>query len=266
MAVYLLLDSILLFIRILGLGISFDFYLKSKESRFIYSCIGWFSWVLSSCISFFSEQKELTPVYDILLLSSSIFLAVGSLLIVTGVVLYFLHISFRFILAICGFAILTPSTAFILVGFELSSLIALIITSCVTFSLLGSGIYQRSNLRSLIGSSMILFYVSAALAVIYAVTRIFLTLPIELDYFFSVMITLLFLLLLIHLENSLSIILKDQLKDRFSHDLGNILQTIVVAESIKRDKLSPGDLKRIDEMLKSKWEDAAKLIKEIRGL
>ena len=266
MADYLLLDSILLFIRFLGLGISFDFYLKSKESRFIYSCTGWFFWVLSSGIQLFIEPKDQSAIFEVLNLSSIILITIGSLLIATGIVMYFLHIHFKIILTVCGFSIITPSIAFWLVSIELSSLILLLLSSFVAFSLLGSGIYQRKDLYSQIGSSVIFFYISAVITVIYALISLLFIFPADIDYFFSIAITLLFLLLLIHLENSLSIILKDQLKDRFSHELGNILQTIVVAEAIKRDELSPGDLERIDEMLRTKWQDAAILIKEIRGL
>ena len=80
-------------------------------------------------------------------------------------------------------------------------------------------------------------------------------------YFFTIGITILLAVLTIHLENSLSYNHKFQLKDRYSLDLGNIMQIILNTV----ETFLPSD-DPVSVQLIKKCTEAGNLIKEIREL
>jgi len=60
---------------------------------------------------------------------------------------------------------------------------------------------------------------------------------------------------------------KNTLKDKYSHDLGNILHSISITyELIKNKKISENELKELYDLLKNKIREASDLVKEIRKL
>lgn len=60
---------------------------------------------------------------------------------------------------------------------------------------------------------------------------------------------------------------KNELKDKYSHDLGNILHTISITyEFIKLKKYSDNELSDLDNLIKDKMSEASDLVKFIRGL
>ncbi len=81
-------------------------------------------------------------------------------------------------------------------------------------------------------------------------------------YFFAIGITLLISMLIVHLEQSISYLQKAQLRDIYSHDLGNIMQIILnnieAIDSIDEKNQPNADL------IKSKCIEAGDLITEIR--
>ena len=61
--------------------------------------------------------------------------------------------------------------------------------------------------------------------------------------------------------------IKDTLKDNYSHDLGNILQSISIShELIMNNKTSEKELNNVNHLLKDKIVEASELIEEIRKL
>ena len=83
-------------------------------------------------------------------------------------------------------------------------------------------------------------------------------------YFFAIGITLLITILIIHLEQSISYLHKFQLRDIYSHDLGNIMQIILnnleAIDSIDEKSQPNADL------IKMKCIEAGDLIKGIREI
>jgi len=75
------------------------------------------------------------------------------------------------------------------------------------------------------------------------------------------------LVLLVHLEYSISTRKKFEIKDKYSHNLGNIMQVIYSSSDIiKRiTKLDVNEVEKL-ELIERKCKEAAKLINEIRNI
>ena len=74
-------------------------------------------------------------------------------------------------------------------------------------------------------------------------------------------------ILMIHLENSRSYHSNYQLKDKYSHDLGNIMQVIVSLIPLLQENESIGEERDSTmELLNQKCEEASDMITEIRTL
>ena len=84
---------------------------------------------------------------------------------------------------------------------------------------------------------------------------------------FSIAILVLTVVLLIHLENTRSNLYNYQLKDKYSHDLGNILQVMVSAFHFIEGKEVPAEEReKIMDLLNQKSQEVSELIQEIRNL
>ena len=60
---------------------------------------------------------------------------------------------------------------------------------------------------------------------------------------------------------------KNTLKDKYSHDLGNILHSISITfELMKTMEPSDKELNELEDLLKNKIHEASDLVKEIRKL
>ena len=85
------------------------------------------------------------------------------------------------------------------------------------------------------------------------------------NYFLGILITIIILIHSIHLEYDISKIQKYKLRDKYSHDLGNLIQVIYSATDLTNVN---GDLTKDKtenlEIIQKKCEEAAKLIKEIK--
>jgi hypothetical protein len=87
------------------------------------------------------------------------------------------------------------------------------------------------------------------------------------NYTCAIGVTILIMVFLIHLEFSLSYRHRYQLKDKYSHNVANIIQMIYSTTELvrKTDSLSVEDLSNLDTITQ-KCETASDLIEEIRRL
>ena len=78
---------------------------------------------------------------------------------------------------------------------------------------------------------------------------------------------LFFLIFIIHIEYNYGFILNFRLKDKYSHNLANMLQAILMTSDILEKKLlSTEEEGQFFDLLKEKCKEAAHLIKKIRKL
>jgi hypothetical protein len=90
---------------------------------------------------------------------------------------------------------------------------------------------------------------------------------IVITYVPGIVTTLLLIILLVHLEYSISNREKFDLKDKYSHELGNIMQAIFTTFDLIKTKREPKkEVAELEALLETKLNDASNLIKEIRKL
>jgi len=273
----------LVFIRIIGLGVGIDFLIVSKKKRFRAQVAGWTIWTLGSIfqlISQFTTDSNLIKIMDYLFGTATL---VGAFLISVSIIVYFRHIPVLNIFLI----------TLLLVAFPLIILIFFDLSTAVTFSILGGfliiaflygfGLLEGQNFKQTVGESVKWFYALIIVGTVQMVTFTLFTLgginlsvtssQIE-DLFaltiinsFAIATTVLTVVLLIHLENSRSNLYNFQLKDKYSHDLANIIQIIASAiHLVEKESLSVNDKEESIELLDQKLQEVLELLQEIRTL
>jgi len=267
---------ILTFIRLVGLGVSIDLFMESKHSRYKTLTLGWTLWVITGIIPILSDNLVDVNFSEILLVLNSIFLVVGFLLVTIGIISHFREIPAIASIALTCFIALPPILLYYVDGFDSAISFSSLGFLSVAILLVYSAWLDRKNLRMLLGNSIKWFFgiiifgfiylINGALTVLegysfglYQSNNVFMIVR---YYFFAIGITLLITILIIHLEQSISYLQKFQLRDIYSHDLGNIMQIILnnieAIDSIDEKNQPNADL------IKMKCIEAGDLIKEIR--
>ena len=87
------------------------------------------------------------------------------------------------------------------------------------------------------------------------------------NYFIGIIINIIILIYSIHLEYDISKIQKYNLRDKYSHDLGNLVQVIYSAAILTNvdEDLNKEKTENL-ELIQKKCEEAAKLIKDIKKI
>ncbi|MHA2053535.1 MAG: hypothetical protein ACW99F_08060 [Candidatus Hodarchaeales archaeon] len=273
----------LAFIRIIGLGVGIDFLLVTKKQRFKAQVAGWSIWSLGSICQMatqFTSDPNLIDIFEFIFGTGTL---VGSFLISTSIIVYFHHLPQRNILIATLLLVISP----LIILFSLGLSIA------VTFSILGSflviaflfvyGLIKGQKFKQAVGESVKWFYALILVGIIQMGVYSYFTLEginlsvtssqIE-DLFaltivnsFSIAITVLIVVLLIHLENSRANRYNFQLKDKYSHDLANLIQIIAsTIHLIEKDNLASHEKEDSRQLLDEKLQEVLKLLQEIRTL
>jgi hypothetical protein len=151
-------------------------------------------------------------------------------------------------------------------------------TILITFIL---PLFKIKQFKEFIGKSIRWYYITVGVLISFLPISFFILIQgygyglyftddipfIILNYSIGILTHFLLIVFLIHLEYTISIEQQNQLKDKYSHNLGNIMQVIyssadlykriVKIENIEKDKL---------DLIEKKCKEASKLIKEIRNL
>lgn len=273
---------VLALIRVLGFAVSLQLFLgmkktkQTKQKKLGMITIGWLSWTISGIIRILGNLEVNQIFSELLFLVDNLLLAIGAYYICVGVISYFRFVKTNLVIKLNFFLIGVPIFLFIFVDLSTSLLfinIWLVVSYSTTFFL---GLIERKNLRSYIGNSIIWFYCATVFITLFLFDVIYLSSKNALFdvnqrdvtsslvyYLFSIGITLIVLVLLLHLENSLSTMDKNELKDRFSHDLGNLIQ--IIYSNIEMHETLCEELINV-KLIKQKCKDAGDLINEIRSL
>ncbi|MHA2224548.1 MAG: hypothetical protein ACXAC8_05060 [Candidatus Hodarchaeales archaeon] len=270
-------------IRIIGLGVAFDFYRYKKERRFIAQMLGWGIGILAGIFHFISYLSENQIIIEYFFLFFGIFTGISSLFIAVSIVLYFRSITINQIRILSSILAITPLLFYFGFGLEAAVNISLIFSYIIVGSLYFVGILEIKAFREQVGKSIGWFYGLIAVGILHFIVFLLFnfqginlgtyTAHIENDTVLminnsiSIGILVITAILLIHLENSRSYHFNYELKDKFSHDLGNIMQVIVSLMPLLQNNESIGEERdSAMELLNQKCEEASDLITEIRSL
>lgn len=273
----------LAFIRLIGLGVGLDFLLSRKKRRFRGQVAGWSIWTLASIFQIIAQTSTdifLIEIFDFLFALCTL---VGSFLIAVSIIVYFRPVSIRFIFLFTLLLNFLPLVVYFLFGIETVVNFCIFLSFIIVGGLYLMGIIESTNFKAQVGQSIKWFYAIIAAGIIQFFVYIYISLDgvnlgissvelenevlVGINNSFSIAILVLTVVLLIHLENTRSNLYNYQLKDKYSHDLGNILQVMVSAFHFIEEKNVPVDEKeKIMDLLNQKSQEVSELIQEIRNL
>jgi len=273
---------LLIFMRIVGLIISIEFLRDLKESKFKILIIGWFIWILAGCSALLSGVYENQLFSDIFLLINGITTSIAGLFVMMGLFSYFQKLPGKILVILSILFISVPVIAFLLGSYNIASNLSsmFLFLIIVVFSIVP--LKRKETFKNSISIKSYYWYIIVLLA-FYSLTISYVififqgysfgfysddfSIPMFVNYFLGNASTLALIIYSIHLDYDISKIQKFKLSDKYSHDLGNLIQVISSAailtnvdKGLKEEKVENLDL------IQNKCEEAAKLIKDIRKI
>ena len=271
---------LLIFWRVFGLIISIEFLRDLKESKFKILIIGWFIWILAGCSALLSDVFEIQILTDIFLLINGITVSIALLFVMMGLFSYFRELSGKTLALLCIIFISFPLFAFLLgfysIAFNLSSVFLFFIV--IVYSIVP--LKERNTFKNKISMKSYYWYLIVLLTIYFYflsyVIFVFqgysfgfysdeFSIPMFVNYFLGNISTIALIIYSIHLEYDISKIQKNKLIDKYSHDLGNLIQVISSAATLTHmnEDLNKEKAENLD-LIQKKCEEAAELIKDIR--
>ncbi|MFX1280695.1 MAG: hypothetical protein ACFFA3_15070 [Promethearchaeota archaeon] len=270
---------LLVLIRLIGVIVSVNFYYESKSNTYIFFLIAWAFWVLAGIIALVSAIFTDQPLEDLFLLINYISGPFAIFFIGTGLSSYYINISVKKIKFISVFLIIFPLIIYFIFSLvpvalyaRISQFFGIIIVFLLPFSMYNS--FKEKIEKSIrwyyLTCFSILIYIPLALISMLSSIGSFQSenvLIIIAVYSSVILMTILLIAFIIHVEYTISYKQQNQLKDIYSHNLGNIMQVINSSSDLinMSTNLTELDKKNL-ELIQSKCKESSKLIKEIRDL
>ena len=272
---------ILAIIRILGFWFSLDFYLRTKNLKFKMGLIGWILWSITSILPLLTA---FSTIYELLLFYNILIGILAILFLGYSITSYFIDYEGRgkTIIVVTILLLIIFHLLYFIFGVELTDSILSTIFNLLWFLIIVSPILKWGSFHKLVDKiTWYMFFILIIcgigyipLGIIevingysYGLYNVNDSLIVGLHYGYLLVITIIFVLITVHIEYKISENEKRDLKDKYSHNLGNVLQAINTSlELLKLPDLQDTDQKEIDRTLWSKLQEAADLIKNIREL
>lgn len=272
--------SFLFIVRILGLLISLDFYHNKKEIKFLIFILSWIFFIIGNMFAILINIDEKYNLRSLFLFFNIIFLELGSILYAWAIGKYYTSISNRILLFFIIISLSLTIMIFIFLNFIIISFIGALLIFCFILTIYIIPFFSK-DFKKKVGKSLRWYYS----AVIFQISFVPLFLIIFLQghgfgayntenpfiimtfYIPFLTISILWIILLINLEYNISNIEKSELKDQYSHNLGNIMQAISSAqELINKKYVSKEEIGDLESLIANKIKEAADLIKDIKEL
>ena len=270
-----------IFVRAIGLGISLDFFYDTKDRKFVFFILCWILWIIAAIFPIFSNHVESNSLREFFLVLNAIFAVLAGIFYLWGIFNYFLSVSFKIMVILIIAFLIIPFFLYLFISYTISILFSALILNLLMINAYLVPLLKKREFVKYIGKSRRWFYATLVVFFAYFPTSIIIsmlgegyglynsenTLLIILNYLPSISATIMVLILLVHLEYTTSSRQKFELKDKYSHNLGNIMQVIYSASDIIKRIIKP-DVNEEEklELIEKKCKEAAKLINEIRNI
>ena len=272
----------LIIIRTIGLAVSIDYYYSTKKVLYAYFSIGWILMVIATFFPIFSELSHDDALSEFFLLLNGLHASIGVAFTAMGFLLIIVQIPFKAFLSLI--IILTSMPLIILtIGFYKMALNFTIISiNVLYFIAFLLPIFRVRKSKERLGKSMMWYYAVIISFFMYLPVSFFIITQghdyglynvnepvlVILNYIFPMATTILLIVFLVHLEYNISNSKKFQLKDKYSHEMGNILQVIQSSIDLISQKNDKNNIDSLEgqELIKTKCKEASNLIREIRDL
>ncbi|MFX0027606.1 MAG: hypothetical protein ACFE8B_00225 [Candidatus Hermodarchaeota archaeon] len=268
-------------IRSLGIIVSMNFYYESKSNTYIFFTISWLFWVLAGIIALFSGITMDQKLEDFLLLINYILGPIAIFFIGSGLTSYYLKISFKKIQLTSIILIIFPLIIVFTLGlvpvalynriFQFFGIIIIFLLPFLNYDTFKKEIEKSIRWYYLTCFSILIYIPLALLSMFSSVfSGSFQSENITIitaAYSSIIIMTILIIVFIIHVEYTISYKQKNQLKDKYSHNLGNIMQVINSSSDLISMSANLTELDRVNlKLVQSKCKESAKLINEIREL
>ena len=249
--------------RLIGVITFTDLFHRTGRKSFLFLILGWFIYSLSPIVNLLSDNNSETWLYSIYCYLA----ALGSIIIVFAGIRYFAEVKTKLIVVSLFMATLMPFIAYLIT----SSYSASCLTSdsiqfiCLVLAL-ALVLKKQSSFKEIAGNSFYWFVAIVTISFINAAGYLFYYSDetIGYGYVLAIEIPILVIIFFIHLEHNISIKKSALLKDRYSHDLGNIIQ--IIMGEVEVINISEESQSYELQIIKEKCFEAAEHIKNIRKL
>ena len=272
---------LLVLIRLIGVIVSVNFFYESKSNTYIYFTIGWCLWVIAGIVALLSGISNNQTIENLFLLINYILGPLAIFFLGSGLSSYYIEISSKKIMLISvvlmSFPLIINFTLGIVpVGLyaRISQFFGIIIVFSLPF-------LRYNSFKKRIGKSIKWYYLTCfsiilyiPLAILSMMTSIYsgsfqsqdITIIVG-AYTSIIIMTILVIIFIIHLEYSITSKQGYQLKDKYSHNLGNIMQVIYSSADLFKSivHLDSNEKDKLD-LIEKKCKEASKLINEIRNI
>jgi hypothetical protein len=267
----------LILLRIIGLIISIEFYSELKGSKFKILIIGWSIWIIAGLSALLAGIFENILLSEISGLINNISTSIAILFVLMGLYSYFQTISKRTIAFFTTISIILPFFTFFMsmisIFFDFTSGIIFIFVFIYSFLPLKKKDVFKKELSIKSFYWYLFFVFTVYIVIIFYVIILFQgysygfysEIQLFINYFLGILNSIILLIYSIHLEYDISRVQKYKLRDKYSHDLGNLIQVIYSATDLTTadDELSKEKAENLD-LIQKKCEEAAQLIKDIK--
>lgn len=272
---------IFIIVRVIGLAVSLDFYYDTRKNKFKIFSIGWVLWILAAFMPIYSTLVKDPRLVELLLVLNILFASLGAIFYGWGIFKYFLEVPVKVMIALIIISIAVPLLLFVTISYTAAIIFSVIIFNSLFFSAYIIPPFKKKNFTKFIGKSIRWYFAPIFIGIIYIGAALISysqgysyglyqsddAMLIVITYVPAIVTTLLLIILLVHLEYSISNREKFDLKDKYSHELGNIMQAIFTTFDLIKTKREPKkEVAELEALLETKLNDASNLIKEIRKL
>jgi len=218
---------------------------------------------------------------ELFLVLNIIFAVLGITFLCWGFFAYYMHVPFKLMITLIALFITIPFLLFILINYSVAIAFSAVLVNVLLLSAYIVPPIKKKAFFKYMGKTIRWYYATIIVFVLYFPINILIfslgyryglynaedPFIIILCYIPGIASTLLLIILLVHLEYTISSREKYELKDKYSHNLGNIMQAITSAYELYSSKIeSVKESAELDDLLKSKINETAELITDIREL
>lgn len=271
----------LIFVRTIGLGVSIDFLYDTKNKKFISFIICWSFWILAAILPIFSSIVESTNLQELFLVLNVLFSLIGTIFYIWGFLNYFMSVPSRIMISLVTLLAVTIFFLYFIIDYIISIQFSTLMIFIITVSMYVIPPLKKKKFKMYVGKSIRWYIIALSTFFIYFPISLIISFQgysyglydaensflIMLNYIPIISSTILIIILLVHLEYSISSRESFNLKDKYSHNLGNIMQVInsssdLIDISANLNEQETANLK----LIQAKCKEASKLIKHIRKL
>ncbi|MCK4480871.1 MAG: hypothetical protein KAV01_10110 [Candidatus Lokiarchaeota archaeon] len=272
---------LLIFTRLIGLGTSLNFFYDLRKKFLLYFIFGWLLSIIANIIPLILDFIEDTFFSEFILVLNALIASLGMIFLIAGLFSYFVQIKFFSFILGCIIITCLAILFFFFLDYNISVAFSVIIMNLSIIVAFSFPLFKLKKFKEFVGKSIRWYYITCGTVFGYLPISIFIytqgygyglyntddVLFIILNYTIGIVTHILLIVLLIHLEYNISNERKNQLKDKYSHNLGNIMQVIYSSSDIIKRIIKP-DVNEEEklELIEKKCKEAAKLINEIRNI